>query len=1148
MRVLGIRNFRRWLAVIMVAAGLTVATTTFALKAFAGSPVITGVVEDSSGTPLADVTVNVLDPSTDATDGSTTTAVDGSFSVSVNSGTYNVQLIPPSSLGLQSDLATGVSTDSAPLTIILKSATVIQVQGTLADSLGNVYPNQGGAVTFKSPLNSGTALSTDGSGGYSVGLLADQNFTARVFVFTPGNAASLVYNNLPVGTLDHSQTYNLTLPVADLSVTVQDASGSPVTGGKVEWDSSSVSSLPGLPGANAASFGGGVPLDSHGNASSPVPVGVTLVNPRIVLNNGLSVPFTAPTMNGNQSVTVTVPTSIQVQGTLADSLGNVYPNQGGAVTFKSPLNSGTALSTDGSGGYSVGLLADQNFTARVFVFTPGNAASLVYNNLPVGTLDHSQTYNLTLPVADLSVTVQDASGSPVTGGKVEWDSSSVSSLPGLPGANAASFGGGVPLDSHGNASSPVPVGVTLVNPRIVLNNGLSVPFTAPTMNGNQSVTVTVPTSIQVQGTLADSLGNVYPNQGGAVTFKSPLNSGTALSTDGSGGYSVGLLADQNFTARVFVFTPGNAASLVYNNLPVGTLDHSQTYNLTLPVADLSVTVQDASGSPVTGGKVEWDSSSVSSLPGLPGANAASFGGGVPLDSHGNASSPVPVGVTLVNPRIVLNNGLALPFTLSATIANEHVFLILSNGTLIVDQPPNVTGTPDRAPNANGWYNAPVTITWTSVAGAGSPGTPTTPPPVTLSTEGANQKVTSAQSCDPAGNCATGTVTGLNLDVTPPSVSVTGVTSGTTYSTAPTPTCSTTDSLSEVASDATVSVANSGTEYTATCSGAADKAGNQAAPVSVSYQVVPAGSTTASLTDSNGNPISGAAVVFRPASGSATSATTGADGTATVTLTPGSYSVIMYYANGYQAKTISVTAAGPNTVAFATVAVTAQINDPDSADLATASVAHAGNTGTYGPKTPVDGNGQVSFQVLPGTNTFAAYDANGYQTKSVTVTGATTVTFATVTVTARINDPDSADLATASVAHAGNTGTYGPKTPVDGNGQVSFQVLPGTNTFAAYDANGYQTQTVSVSGPVTVTFATVAVTVTVLKNGAPLTTASVAHAGNTGAFGPKTPVDGNGVVVFQVLPGTNTFTAWDGSAYTTQKLTVTAAISTSISVS
>ena len=146
---------------------------------------------------------------------------------------------------------------------------------------------------------------------------------------------------------------------------------------------------------------------------------------------------------------------------------------------------------------------------------------------------------------------------------------------------------------------------------------------------------------------------------------------------------------------------------------------------------------------------------------------------------------------------------------------------------------------------------------------------------------------------------------------------------------------------------------------------------------------------------------------------------------------------------------------------------------------------------------------------------------------------------------QISDPNSADLAAASAAHAGNIGAFGPKTPVDGNGDVTFQVLPGTNTFTAYDAGGYQT--VTIAGAATVTFATVAVTVTVLKNGSPLTTAMVTHAGNIGTYGPKTAVDGNGEVVFQVLPGTNSFTAWDGTAYQSETLTVTSAVSTSISV-
>ena len=166
------------------------------------------------------------------------------------------------------------------------------------------------------------------------------------------------------------------------------------------------------------------------------------------------------------------------------------------------------------------------------------------------------------------------------------------------------------------------------------------------------------------------------------------------------------------------------------------------------------------------------------------------------------------------------------------------------------------------------------------------------------------------------------------------------------------------------------------------------ANGQAPSVTLSYAPpAPAGcsqaagtTTCASLTDSNGNPIPNAAVTFRPASGPATNATTGSDGTASVDLAPGTYSVTMYYANGYQTKTLLVTATGPNTVNFTTVAVTPQISNP----TAGASVAQAGNTGTFGPKTAVDGNGQVTFNVLPGTNYFTAWDGSAYTKQMLTI--------------------------------------------------------------------------------------------------------------------------------------------------------------------
>lgn len=115
-------------------------------------------------------------------------------------------------------------------------------------------------------------------------------------------------------------------------------------------------------------------------------------------------------------------------------------------------------------------------------------------------------------------------------------------------------------------------------------------------------------------------------------------------------------------------------------------------------------------------------------------------------------------------------------------------------------PPTVTGTLDRAPNAAGWFNAPVTLDWDAVDPAPSAGQPT---PASLTTtadrEGRQITYTSPPFCDGAGNCAAGS-TELSIDTTPPDLTLAGVDDGTSLvvgSTLPSPACQATDPLSGV---------------------------------------------------------------------------------------------------------------------------------------------------------------------------------------------------------------------------------------------------------------------------------------------------------------------------------------------------------------
>jgi len=94
------------------------------------------------------------------------------------------------------------------------------------------------------------------------------------------------------------------------------------------------------------------------------------------------------------------------------------------------------------------------------------------------------------------------------------------------------------------------------------------------------------------------------------------------------------------------------------------------------------------------------------------------------------------------------------------------------------EPPVVTGSTDRPPNAAGWFDAPVTVSWTAEDDVD--GALPAPPSVLLDSDGANQSATSASVCDAAGNCATGTLSGINVDLTPPSVDVSAPADGAVY--------------------------------------------------------------------------------------------------------------------------------------------------------------------------------------------------------------------------------------------------------------------------------------------------------------------------------------------------------------------------------
>jgi len=170
-------------------------------------------------------------------------------------------------------------------------------------------------------------------------------------------------------------------------------------------------------------------------------------------------------------------------------------------------------------------------------------------------------------------------------------------------------------------------------------------------------------------------------------------------------------------------------------------------------------------------------------------------------------------------------------------------------------------------NGNGWINSsPVSVNFTgSDSGSGvqqlrywiNNGAVTSvagnSASAQISGEGTN--TAGLRALDNAGNISPLASEAVNIDLTPPSVSVTGVTQGAIYNFGAVPAagCNTTDALSGVDSSATVNIAGGNGhgegQFTATCTGGTDKAGNLAPVASATYDVVLNISSQVSVTTS-----------------------------------------------------------------------------------------------------------------------------------------------------------------------------------------------------------------------------------------------------------------------------------------------------------
>lgn len=426
-----------------------------------------------------------------------------------------------------------------------------------------------------------------------------------------------------------------------------------------------------------------------------------------------------------------------------------------------------------------------------------------------------------------------------------------------PGGTTVEFGPSVTA-SDGSYQLSVDPGVYDIHFMPPSGSGLG-PFQSNSLNvtGNQVLNVQLvsappppPTTHTFSGTVDNASGN--PVAGATVVITATDGSGNTgrSSTDASGNFSITVPVG---TYCVSTLIAGNyKATGCAGSFDLTSADVTQNLRA-FDLRNVSLVVQDSNGNPIGGYFATYGGNFSAAV--IPGDTTASLSGSVvPVQNQQQGvffgigtPPPVPVGsqiqICASTGNISTNNPpvKALGCASATITADTTIVLIAQSQPPPGDTtPPVVTGTPDRTPNVNGWYNAPVTITWS----ASDPDSPVTaPPPTMLTTDGTGQMATSGQVCDTSGNCATGTYGPVNIDTTPPVLTIQGVTDGATYTlgTPLNPTCSASDTLSGLAGPCTVTVTGGNPDgtgsFTATAT-AADNAGNMTtttAHYTVAYQ-------------------------------------------------------------------------------------------------------------------------------------------------------------------------------------------------------------------------------------------------------------------------------------------------------------------------
>ena len=526
--------------------------------------------------PLPGVLVEALEYNGTRVIASSTSNADGRYSMGLVSNTYDLRVTPPAGSGYQTDMIRNfaISGEDRVYDILLLSSQPGSLSGTIRGRGLQPVPN---ATIYVNIGPFSEATTTDASGHYTISTINGPAFL-QVFGTGPtGVAPQEWYVERYDVFINGPTVFNLDLPVSQVNGLVRYADTTPASGATVEI------------------FGGSTNSSSRTYSIGSATADINGLYSMLLLNGSVRAVATSPSgpqltevfsVAGNTAHDFTFPSPVVVTGTIRGRSGLVVP---GVTVFVSVGTTVATAVTDDLGRYSLEAEAGPAYLQLWGDGPTGVAPASFYLERYDVTINSGPTVvDINLPVVRISGAVKDTANAGVIGALVALSTTDI-----LTTGRSTSYssivtgdGGvyeGLLLIGDGMATVTPPSGSTL--------SSQSRTFRAA---ADSVEDFTLPPTTLITGTVRARGGVPVPNATVTVTVGSEQSSGE---TNSAGQYSLSVPAGSALVAVAGGGSAGAPTTFLYQRDGVS-INGPTTFDVTLPVAQLTGLVTDANGVPI----------------------------------------------------------------------------------------------------------------------------------------------------------------------------------------------------------------------------------------------------------------------------------------------------------------------------------------------------------------------------------------------------------------------------------------------------------------------------------------------------------------------------------------------------------------------